>query len=149
MFFILNLNFRCVNNQVYPAIEFSRFVAAQLFALLHQSAEKKMAKDQWDIFWKNNIIKEYSINDHKQWNYYQPLSLILLIFVPTLSHVGCRETDQSGLSVPVWSPVIQWFQGADIMAACLPETWDLTLDHNGPWDLLLRRKPQIVWGLNI
>ena len=43
MFFILNLNFRCVNNQVYPAKEFSRFVAAQLFALLYQSAKKKMA----------------------------------------------------------------------------------------------------------
>ena len=84
MFFILNLNFRCVNNQVYPAIEFSRFVAAQLFALLYQSAEKKMAKGSMRHFWKNNVI-----NDHEQLNHYQLLSLILLIFVQTLSHMGC------------------------------------------------------------
>ena len=74
MFFILNLNFRCVNNQVYPAKEFSRFVAAQLFALLHQSAEKKIANGSMRL---DQIYNNQGVNE--QLNHYQPLSLIPLI----------------------------------------------------------------------
>ena len=77
MFFILNLNFRCVNNQVYPAKEFSRFVAAQLFALLHQSAKNKIENGSINLH--NQGVDRYTINDHEQLNHYQPLSLIPLI----------------------------------------------------------------------